>query len=42
MTLRIPSIPPRWAPYVLISPFLVLFAVFGAFPLLFSLVLAFQ
>jgi multiple sugar transport system permease protein len=33
---------PRWAPYVLISPFLLLFAVFGVFPLLFSLVLAFQ
>jgi multiple sugar transport system permease protein len=33
---------PRWAPYVLISPFLLLFAVFGVFPLLFSLYLAFQ
>jgi multiple sugar transport system permease protein len=33
---------PRWAPYVFISPFLLLFAVFGVFPLLFSLVLAFQ
>ncbi len=33
---------PRWAPYVLISPFLVLFAVFGLFPLLFSLYLAFH
>jgi multiple sugar transport system permease protein len=33
---------PRWAPYVLISPFLILFAVFGVFPLGFSLVLAFQ
>ena len=33
---------PRWTPYVLISPFLVLFAVFGVFPLLFSLWLAFQ
>ena len=33
---------PRWAPYVLISPFLVLFAVFGVFPLCFSLYLAFQ
>jgi multiple sugar transport system permease protein len=33
---------PRWAPYVLISPFLVLFAVFGVFPLVFSLYLAFQ
>ncbi len=38
-TLRLP---PRWAPYVFISPFLVLFAVFGIFPLLFSLYLAFQ
>lgn len=35
-------IPARWAPYVLVSPFLVLFAVFGLFPLLFSLGLAFQ
>lgn len=33
---------PRWAPYVFISPFLLLFAAFGVFPLLFSLVLAFQ
>jgi multiple sugar transport system permease protein len=33
---------PRWAPYVFISPFLLLFAVFGVFPLLFSLHLAFQ
>lgn len=33
---------PRWAPYVFISPFLVLFAVFGLFPLMFSLYLAFQ
>jgi multiple sugar transport system permease protein len=33
---------PRWAPYVLISPFLLLFMVFGIFPLLFSLWLAFQ
>jgi multiple sugar transport system permease protein len=32
----------RWAPYVLISPFLILFAVFGVFPLGFSLWLAFQ
>lgn len=39
MSLRIPS---RWAPYVLVSPFLILFAVFGLFPLLFSLWLAFQ
>ncbi|MBP7915387.1 MAG: sugar ABC transporter permease [Vitreoscilla sp.] len=33
---------PEWAPYVFISPFLVLFMVFGMFPLLFSLYLAFQ
>ncbi|MDZ7590183.1 MAG: sugar ABC transporter permease [Rubrivivax sp.] len=36
------SLSPRWAPYVLISPFLILFFVFGLGPLLFSLVLAFQ
>jgi multiple sugar transport system permease protein len=43
--MRIPDalrLSPRWAPYVLISPFLVLFAVFGIFPLGFSLYLAFQ
>ncbi len=39
MKLRIPN---RWAPYLLVSPFLILFAVFGLFPLLFSLWLAFQ
>jgi len=33
---------PRWAPYVFISPFLILFGVFGVFPLCFSLYLAFQ
>ncbi len=33
---------PRLAPYVLVSPFLLLFGVFGLFPLLFSLYLAFQ
>ena len=33
---------PAWAPYVLLSPFLLLFAVFGVFPLGFSLYLAFQ
>ncbi len=33
---------PTWAPYVFISPFVVLFAVFGVFPLFFSLYLAFQ
>lgn len=35
-------LPPRWAPYVFISPFVLLFAVFGLFPLLFSAWLAFQ
>jgi multiple sugar transport system permease protein len=40
--MRTPRLSPRWAPYVLISPFLILFAVFGVFPLLFSLYLAFQ
>jgi len=33
---------PEWAPYVLLSPFLILFLVFGVFPLAFSLFLAFQ
>ena len=33
---------PTWAPYVFLSPFVVLFAVFGVFPLGFSLYLAFQ
>lgn len=45
MSWRPPSalrLSPRWAPYVFISPFLLLFAVFGVFPLLFSLHLAFQ
>jgi multiple sugar transport system permease protein len=43
--MRLPAalrLSPRWAPYVLISPFLVLFFVFGMFPLAFSLYLAFQ
>jgi multiple sugar transport system permease protein len=35
-------LPPNWAPYVFISPFVVLFAVFGVYPLSFSLYLAFQ
>ncbi|MFZ2989494.1 carbohydrate ABC transporter permease [Ideonella sp.] len=35
-------LPVRWAPYVFLSPFLLLFAVFGVFPLCFSLFLAFQ
>jgi multiple sugar transport system permease protein len=33
---------PKWAPYVFISPFLILFGVFGLFPLVFSFYLAFQ
>lgn len=33
---------PGWAPYVLLSPFVVLFLVFGLFPLGFSMYLAFQ
>jgi multiple sugar transport system permease protein len=40
--MRLPRLSPRWAPYVLISPFLVLFVGFELFPLLFSLYLAFQ
>jgi len=39
---RMLRLTPRWAPYVFISPFLLLFGVFGVFPLLFSLYLAFQ
>ncbi len=35
-------VPAHWAPYVLVSPFLLLFAIFGLFPLMFSLWLAFQ
>jgi len=33
---------PEWAPFVFLSPFVLLFAVFGVFPLAFSLYLAFQ
>ena len=33
---------PTWAPYVLLSPFVALFLVFGVFPLAFSMFLAFQ
>jgi multiple sugar transport system permease protein len=36
------NLSPQWAPYVFLGPFLVLFAVFGVFPLVFSLYLAFQ
>jgi cellobiose transport system permease protein len=32
----------NWVPYVYISPFYILFAVFGAFPILFALFLSFQ
>ncbi|HEX7643758.1 MAG TPA: sugar ABC transporter permease [Burkholderiaceae bacterium] len=35
-------LPPAWTPYLLLAPFLVLFLVFGLFPLLFSLYLAFH
>ncbi len=35
-------LPPRWAPYVFLAPFVLLFLVFGLFPLAFSLYLAFQ
>jgi multiple sugar transport system permease protein len=37
-----PRLSPEWAPYVFLSPFLLLFVVFGIFPLLFSFYLAFQ
>ena len=43
--MKLPSflrLSPTWTPYVLLSPFVVLFAVFGVFPLIFSLYLAFQ
>lgn len=40
--MKLPQLSPRWAPYALLAPFLVLFVVFGIFPLLFSLHLAFQ
>ena len=33
---------PTWTPYVLLSPFVILFLVFGVFPLGFSMYLAFQ
>jgi multiple sugar transport system permease protein len=33
---------PAWTPYVLLSPFVALFLIFGMFPLIFSLHLAFQ
>lgn len=34
--------PWQWVPYVFISPFFIIFAVFGVFPLLFSVFLAFH
>jgi multiple sugar transport system permease protein len=43
--MKLPSLlrlSPERTPYVLLSPFIVLFLVFGLFPLLFSLYLAFQ
>jgi multiple sugar transport system permease protein len=40
--MKLPLLSPRWAPYVFLSPFIVLFVVFTLFPLLFSLFLAFQ
>jgi multiple sugar transport system permease protein len=42
ITRRMPRLPQAWAPYVFVSPFLILFLVFGLFPLLFSLYLAFH
>jgi multiple sugar transport system permease protein len=36
------ALSPKYAPYVFISPFLILYGMFGVFPLLFSLYLAFQ
>ena len=35
-------LPPAWTPYVLLSPFIVLFLAFGVFPLVFSLYLSFH
>jgi multiple sugar transport system permease protein len=40
--MRLPMLSPRWAPYLFLSPFLALFALFWLFPLLFSLYLSFQ
>jgi multiple sugar transport system permease protein len=40
--MKLPRLSPRWTPYVLLSPFVILFFVFGLFPLVFSLYLAFQ
>ena len=43
--MKLPSalrLSPTWTPYVLLSPFVALFLVFGVFPLAFSMFLAFQ
>lgn len=40
--MKLPRLSPAWTPYVLLSPFVILFLVFGMFPLAFSLYLAFQ
>ena len=45
MSIHLPKsmrLSPKSAPYVFVSPFLILFGIFGVFPLLFSLYLAFQ
>ena len=45
MSFRLPQalrLSPRYAPYALLAPFLLLFVVFGLFPLMFSLYLAFH
>jgi multiple sugar transport system permease protein len=38
----VPRLAPRWAPYLLVGPFVLLFLVFGLFPILFSFVLMFH
>jgi multiple sugar transport system permease protein len=40
--IKLPRLSIRWAPFVFLSPFIILFFVFTLFPLLFSLFLAFQ
>jgi multiple sugar transport system permease protein len=40
--MKLPALTIRWAPYVFLGPFIILFVVFTLFPLLFSLYLAFQ
>jgi multiple sugar transport system permease protein len=39
---RVWRLSPKYVPYLLVSPFLILFLVFGVFPLVFSFYLAFQ